>query len=225
MDRADISASRILIVDDQNANVLLLQRVLQHAGYKNYQAITDSCQFLDAFRTFQPDLILLDLMMPKMDGYAVIKQLNGWVPDGVYLPILVITADMSRTARQKALSLGAKDFLAKPIDTTEATLRINNLLITRLLYRQLVGRNGCRVSQASSSKERVDSALKKLECVAAQGQVLANDLKYVRSELMLAAALLERLLDDASADLRSDPFSSAPALAEATCDAPSDRRV
>jgi CheY-like chemotaxis protein len=74
---------------------------------------------------------LLNLMMPKLDGYALIKQLNGWIPDSAYLPILVVTADTSRSARQKALSLGAKDFLTKPIDTAEATLRAYNLLLTR----------------------------------------------------------------------------------------------
>src|SRR5580704_6704933 len=116
MDREVILSSRILIVDDQEANVLLLERLLQHAGYRNLLSLTDSRELLDQFRLHQPDLILLDLMMPKMDGYAVLKQLTGWLPSGAYLPILVVTADASRTARQKALSLGAKDFLTKPID-------------------------------------------------------------------------------------------------------------
>src|SRR5580698_9814791 len=107
MNREVISCSRILIVDDNQSNLLLLERVLQQAGYKHYKSLSDSRQFLDEFRIFQPDLILLDLMMPKLDGYALIKQLNGWIPDSAYLPILVVTADMSRSARQKALSLGA----------------------------------------------------------------------------------------------------------------------
>src|SRR5712671_4286244 len=129
--------SRILIVDDQPANVLLLERILQQAGYQHYSSITDSRQTLDRFRTFQPDLLLLDLMMPQMDGFAVMTQLRGWIPSEEYLPVLVITADASRTAKQKALTLGAKDFLTKPIDATEVVLRVYNLLETRWLHRKI----------------------------------------------------------------------------------------
>src|SRR5580658_1131219 len=180
MDRDVISASRILILDDQEANVLLLERLLQHAGYKNYLSLTDSRELLDQFRLFQPDLILLDLMMPKMDGYAVLKQLTGWLPSGAYLPILVITADISRTARQKALSLGAKDFLTKPIDAAEATLRIYNLLLTRWLYRQMDARSKRAMEQAGESKRRIEAAQEELEQLAAGEPGLAHHLAGLR---------------------------------------------
>src|ERR1700683_1311123 len=98
MDRDLINTSRIMIVDDQEPNVLLLERLLQHAGYKNYLSLTDARELLAQFRLFQPDLILLDLMMPKMDGYAVMKQLAGWLPSGSYIPILGITGDGSQAA-------------------------------------------------------------------------------------------------------------------------------
>jgi CheY-like chemotaxis protein len=191
MNREVISCSRILIVDDNQSNLLLLERVLQQAGYKHYKSLSDSRQFLDEFRIFQPDLILLDLMMPKLDGYALIKQLNGWIPDSAYLPILVVTADMSRSARQKALSLGAKDFLTKPIDTVEATLRVYNLLLTRWLYRQMESKNQFSIAQASLAKVRLQAALLELDQVTAKGQAKATDLVRLRSELTQAMEAME----------------------------------
>jgi PleD family two-component response regulator len=196
MDRDVISSSRILIVDDQEPNVLLLERLLQHAGYKNYQSLTDSRELLDQFRLFQPDLILLDLMMPKLDGYAVMKQLAGWLPSGAYLPILVITADVSKAARQKALSLGAKDFLTKPIDAMEATQRVHNLLHTRWLYRQMeVKRQQC-VEQAIESKKRVETGLRELEELAAALPDLEGSLAMLRVHLRRALESLTKLEND-----------------------------
>jgi PleD family two-component response regulator len=126
--------SHILIVDDQEANVMLLERLLQTAGYTTFLSTTDPRQVLPMFGKFQPDLILLDLMMPHLDGYAVMQQIGPRVPEGEYLPILVLTAEVNAEAKQKALTTGAKDFLNKPIDATEVLLRIRNLLETRHLH-------------------------------------------------------------------------------------------
>jgi len=126
--------SHILIVDDQEANVMLLERLLQTAGYTTFLSTTDPRQVLPMFGKFQPDLILLDLMMPHLDGYAVMQQIGPRVPEGEYLPILVLTAEVNAEAKQKALTMGAKDFLNKPIDATEVLLRIRNLLETRHLH-------------------------------------------------------------------------------------------
>lgn len=211
MDKDVIATSRILIVDDQEANVLLLERVLQHAGYKNYLSLTDSRELLDQFRLFRPDLILLDLMMPKLDGYAIMKQLAGWLPSGVYLPILVITADVSKVARQKALSLGARDFLTKPIDTSEATLRIYNLLLTRHLYRQMDSRNRRYVEQAADSNRRIEEALASLDLLAAPGSGLPQSLVGLRRELRDVAKVLADLAVDGAA-VPTPPVQDAPAL-------------
>jgi DNA-binding response OmpR family regulator len=210
MDREIILRSRILIVDDNQANVLLLERVLQQAGYKNYVSLTDSRQFLDQFRMFQPDLILLDLMMPKLDGYALIKQLNGWIPDTAYLPILVVTADTSRSARQKALTLGAKDFLTKPIDTAEATLRVYNLLLTRCLYRQMESKNQFSAAQASLTRVRLQAVLLELDQVTAKGQAKAADIMRLRSQLTQAMDAAEAR--DSNGTGGSPSISSLPAV-------------
>jgi putative two-component system response regulator len=191
IDRKLLADSRILIVDDNAANVTLLERVLQMAGYRNYTAVTDSREVLERFRAWHPDLILLDLMMPHMDGYAVLRQLGGWVPDRVYLPILVITADTTPTARKRAMELGAKDFLTKPIDTLEATLRINNLLTTRWLYNQMESRDQVLLAQAAATRQKLESSLKELDRIMAEGG--SNDLSLLRYELLEAAAALGKL--------------------------------
>ncbi len=137
MDKEIIRASRILIVDDQPANVTLLKQALQTAGYLYMVGVTDSRETLRAFSDFQPDLVVIDLRMPHVDGFALLKQLRSRVPASNFLPVLVLTADNSRKAKQEALALGAKDFLTKPIDIAEALLRIYNLLETRWLYNEL----------------------------------------------------------------------------------------
>ncbi|MCB9136488.1 MAG: response regulator [Anaerolineales bacterium] len=133
--------SRILIVDDQERNVMLLRAILDDNGYKNLYTITDSRKVISMVRDVQPDLILLDLMMPYLDGYTIMEQLHTLLPADQFLPILVLTADIRPEAKQRALSMGAKDFLTKPFDQIEVLLRIRNLLETRHLYTQLQNQN------------------------------------------------------------------------------------
>lgn len=136
-----LTAARILIVDDQPSNVLLLEGILQEEDYTAYQSITDSRKVLSAFLDYQPDLILLDLQMPYLDGFEIMKQLRGRVPRGTFLPILVLTADITPETKRQALAEGATDFLSKPFDATEVILRIRNLLQTRALHLQLQNQN------------------------------------------------------------------------------------
>jgi DNA-binding response OmpR family regulator len=116
---------------------LLLERILQAGGYTNLTKTTDPRKVLEFFTVYKPDLILLDLMMPQLDGLALLIQLRSRIPENTYLPIMVLTADVTSKAKQQALSLGAKDFLTKPFDTTEVLLRVYNLLETRWLSVQL----------------------------------------------------------------------------------------
>jgi PleD family two-component response regulator len=137
MNETDILNTKILIVDDAEANLKLLEDLLTREGFHQIISTSDSTRALDLFIAFQPDLILLDLMMPELDGYAVLEILSRHIPKDEYLPVLVLTADATIVAKRKALALGAKDFLTKPFDTIEAMLRVWNLLETRVLYRQL----------------------------------------------------------------------------------------
>jgi len=141
MTEAEILNAKILIIDDADANLRLLEALLSKEGFTQVISTSDSTQTLSLFTAFEPDLILLDLMMPELDGYEVLELLSRHIPEDSYLPILVLTADTTITARRKALSLGAKDFLSKPFDTIEAMLRVWNLLETRMLYKKL-RRNG-----------------------------------------------------------------------------------
>src|ERR1700752_93638 len=130
MGKTDPSQARILVVDDEPANVRLLERMLAEGGCRQGQAL---------YGELQPDLIRLDLMMPPLDGVAVIRQLQ--IPDDVFLPVLILTADATAEAKKRALEAGAKDFLTKPFDRLEVLLRIRNLLDTRALYLDLERHN------------------------------------------------------------------------------------
>ena len=131
---ADILKGKILIVDDQPANVQLLEQMLRSVGYVSVSTTTDPRAVHDLHLKQRYDLILLDLQMPGMDGFQVMEDLKTIEPDN-YLPVLVITSHAEYKLR--ALSSGAKDFINKPIDLLEAQVRIHNLLEVRLLYKQL----------------------------------------------------------------------------------------
>ena len=132
-----ITRARILIVDDQAPNVRLLERLLTSAGYHRLYSTTVPEQVAQLVNHVSPDLILLDLHRPGLDGFGVMEQLRPRLNEERYLPVLVVTADLSVEVRQRALGAGARDFLNKPFDAVEALLRIRNLLTTRFLYLQL----------------------------------------------------------------------------------------
>jgi CheY-like chemotaxis protein/nitrogen-specific signal transduction histidine kinase len=168
MTSVDLGKARILVVDDEPANVRLLERMLAEAGYRQVRSTTDSRQVQALYREWAPDLILLDLMMPHLDGIAVIRELA--IPGDVFLPVLVLTADATAEARQRALEAGAKDFLTKPFDRLEVLLRIKNLLDTRALYLELERHNR---SLERVVEERTQRLLQS-EKVATMGSLLAG---------------------------------------------------
>lgn len=137
MNRDDVLASRILLVDDEDANLRLLEDLLAREGFHQVVATTDAERVTDLVRAFAPDLVLLDLKMPHMDGYAVLEALGRTLDPRDFLPVIVLTADPSRSARHRALGLGAKDYLTKPFDPFEVALRVWNALETRLLFKEL----------------------------------------------------------------------------------------
>ena len=150
---ANLTDSRILIVDDQTDNLRVLATVLDFAGYVNVNCLNDSRNILPIFREFQPDLILLDLHMPHVDGLAAMDQLATAIPNDDYLPVLVLTGDSTSEAKQKALSHGAHDFLSKPLNRTEVQLRVKNLLQTRHLHLQLKAQNASLEQQVRERTE------------------------------------------------------------------------
>ena len=155
---SDILAARILIVDDQDANVQLLEQLLQETGYENVTASTHPTEVAGLHHDHAFDLILLDLNMPVMNGFEVMHALAA---DGgeQYLPVIALTADPGHKLR--ALQAGAKDFISKPFDLVEVKTRIYNMLEVRLLYKRLSHDNRTleeqvklRTAELSQSEER-----------------------------------------------------------------------
>lgn len=136
-----LSEARVLIVDDRETDVRLLERILGRGGYTNITSITDSREFSSVFNEIEPDIILLDLTMPHLDGFAVLNILRSQVEEGTYLPVLILTSVDTTEAMWRSFSNGAKDFVAKPFNAQEVLLRVKNLLETRQLYLQVQGQN------------------------------------------------------------------------------------
>jgi putative two-component system response regulator len=154
--------ARIFLLDDNETNLAFLSKLLRKVGYQNLILETDPAKAVSIVASQRPDLIITDLHMPGMSGYEVIERLRA-LPAKSYLPILVFTADSGGEARQRALRLGATDFLTKPGDATEITLRVRNFLEMRALHLEL--------EQYSGELERkVEERTRKLE--AAQIEIV-----------------------------------------------------
>jgi len=131
---SDILRGKILIVDDQESNIILIERMLRNAGYLFISSTLDPRKVVDLYRTNRYDLILLDIQMPDMDGFAVMDSLRKIAADD-YPQILVITAESHH--KQRALHSGAKDFVSKPFELIEVLTRVHNMLEVRLLQKEL----------------------------------------------------------------------------------------
>ena len=166
----EVTDGRILIVDDEPSNVRLLERILSDAGWKDVRSTTDSRAAAALHAEFRSDLVLLDLMMPYLDGVAVMKALRSTIADGEFLPIVVLTADATADAKRRALDAGTTDFLTKPFDRMEIVLRIKNLLQTRRLYLEREEQNR---SLEATVRERTEQLLQS-EKVATMGSLLAG---------------------------------------------------
>ena len=128
---------RILAVDDEDSNLLLLERILERDGYTQVAVTKDPTRVLQLFAETRPDLVLLDLHMPEMDGFELMDRLNTVVGDGPGVPFLVLTADATAETKRRALAAGARDFLTKPLDQIELLLRVRNLLQVQHLQGRL----------------------------------------------------------------------------------------
>lgn len=172
----------ILVVDDQEANVRLLERILAGDGHAAVRSTTDPRRVEAMIAEECPDLVLLDLHMPHLDGFALLERLEPIRREEGYLPVLVLTADVDPAARRRALELGASDFVTKPFDAAEVVLRCRNLLRTRQLYRKV----------AAQERSLAD------ELVAQSGA-----LRDAREAHRLVLGALDRLHDGADLETRA----------------------
>lgn len=203
--------ARVLVVDDESANVRLLARLLEGADYENVSTTTDPHEALRLAETFDPDVVLLDLLMPRLDGVEVIRRLRASLPPNTFLPIIVLTADVTPEAKRRALDAGADDFLTKPFEPDEVLLRVRNLLRTRALTQDLERARGTlerrveeRTAALANSLERVrvgDEIRRRLlsHLVRAQEeerQLIAGDIHDDSVQVMTAVSIRLQLLRD-----------------------------
>ena len=168
-----MSEPLILIIDDEPANVFLLESVIGRLSRYRTHGTTDPRQALGLARELRPDLILLDLSMPHVDGFAVMEGIRAAQEPGTYLPILVLTADITPHPRRRALASGANDFLTKPFENEEVMLRCKNLLETRALHLALQNQNNVLEDTVRQRTQDLEKAL--VELRAAQQQQVQQE--------------------------------------------------
>src|ERR1700693_5983959 len=185
--------SKILIIDDEEVNVRLLKRILQHGGFENLSSTTDSRLTVALFQDVRPDLILTDWLMPHLDGYALVGQLRQLIGPDDYLPIVVLTADGTPQAKRQALTVGATDFLTKPIDALEVTLRVGNLLKARWAHLKIREQN-------AALEETVHRRTRDLEQTVAELRQSSAELEAARES---ATRYKSEFLDNISHEIRT----------------------
>ncbi|MCA9839899.1 MAG: response regulator [Trueperaceae bacterium] len=153
-----IKKAKILIVDDQTPNLVLMERVLKAYDFNNVETTADTNYALELYKEEQPDLLILDLHMPQKNGFAMLESIAAIHAKDDYCPILILTADVNVEAKKQALSLGATDFINKPFDMNEVILRIHNLLHTRILFNQMDRLVQARTQQLKTSFRIVERA-------------------------------------------------------------------
>jgi response regulator RpfG family c-di-GMP phosphodiesterase len=166
----------ILAVDDEEANLLLLRRVLERAGYTQVVTTGDPAEVPARFLEVRPALVVLDLHMPGVDGFELMRRLGPLTGDGANVPYLVLTADATDETKRRALSVGARDFLSKPFDQVELLLRVRNLLHVQLLQARLQERNATLEEEVAERTQDLERArLEILERLAVAAEYRDDD--------------------------------------------------
>ncbi len=198
---------RVLVVDDEPVNVALLEDLLQISGYSQVRSTSNPRQVRALCEEWHPDVILLDLNMPLLDGFGVMRELQTFIKPEDFLPILVLTADISVETKRRSLSVGATDFLTKPFDQIEVLLRIKNLLRTRHQHLQLNDQKGllseCVRERTAELSQTLDQLRETKEQMIQQGRLsalgsmtagIAHDFNNVLSLILGYSEMLMRSL-------------------------------
>jgi putative two-component system response regulator len=160
MERLDepLLGLQILAVDDEASNLLLLRRMLERAGYTRVATEADPFRAIQRFVELRPALVLLDLLMPGMDGLELMERLAPVAGGRSGIPFLVLTADATEETKRRALSSGAREFLTKPFSRSELLLRVRNLLEVQLLHEQLREHNAILERKLGERTRELDQA-------------------------------------------------------------------
>src|ERR1041384_2378534 len=191
---SDILNASCLIVDDKEATVLLLEQLLRGAGYARIASTMDPKAVCALHRDNHYDLILLDLQMPGMDGFAVMEGLKAVEPDG-YIPVRALSARPGH--KRRAREAGAKDFVSKPFDLAEVLLRVHNLLEVRLLNQQIEDENALLEQTVRKRTEEIEQLKNRFqaESICLQQEI---DREFNFGEIIGRSAALEQELNSRS---------------------------
>jgi signal transduction histidine kinase len=211
--------SLILVVDDDPASLRLTQQILLAAGYWNIHLFADPSEMLHEVDPLKVDLIISDLQMPEIDGFQLLMTIRDTVPVGEFLPVLVITADASTETKRRALLLGADDFLTKPIDVVEMTLRVKHLLQLRSLHTALSTSRQVLEDQVAERTSDLETALERLESlIKAKDVFLASVSHELRTPLTAVLGFANELASNRGDIGREEAASVAQLIAEQAAD-------
>lgn len=192
MTEQNIKASSIFLVDDEQANLKLLDKILRSNGFQNLTLIQDPRSVVEQYQVMQPDLILLDINMPHMDGFNVMNKLRE-TQEHLLVPIIVLTAQNSRDVMIRALSAGARDFISKPFDRTALLMRVEIQLEVQLAHRILNNQNAVLEKLVQERTEMLNST--RLEIVRRLGRAAEyrdNETGFHILRMSQVSALLAR---------------------------------
>jgi signal transduction histidine kinase len=202
-----LQRTKILIVDDESAEVQLLERILRRVRIQNFRSTTDSREALAVFQEFRPDLVLIDWLMANVNGRSMVEQMRDIIPEGGFIPIIVLIADVTSGTRQLALAAGANELITKPIDACEVVLRIANMVQVRSAHLKLyeqkqvleetVRQRALHLKEALEALRTSEQSLAKTQRLSAVGTMASGIAHDFNNALMLIMGSGEILLSDA----------------------------
>ncbi len=202
-----LQRTKILIVDDESSEVQLLERILRRVRIQNFRSTTDSREALAVFQEFRPDLVLIDWLMANVNGRSMVEQMRDIIPEGGFIPIIVLIADVTSGTRQLALAAGANELITKPIDACEVVLRIANMVQVRSAHLKLyeqkqvleetVRQRALHLKEALEALRTSEQSLAKTQRLSAVGTMASGIAHDFNNALMLIMGSGEILLSDA----------------------------
>jgi len=197
-----ITASSIMVVDDHEPSLRFLKFILDSAGYRDVRCITDAQRVLPACLERRPDLVLLDINAPHLGGLTLMKRILEQASDDLYFPVLVATADLASDAKLKALLIGAKDFVAKPLDAAELLLRVNTLLQTRALYKRIETDNRALEGKVDErTRELADAQVEILHRLAVAAEYRDDESGQHAERVGILSAMLAQAIGQPSCEV------------------------
>jgi signal transduction histidine kinase len=214
-----VNDSYIVVVDDDPASLSLMEQVLTLDGYRRLSLTSDPRQVKDFFARREPDLVILDLHMPHIDGFELLERLSRLIRRDSFVPFLMLTADVSDHTRRQALKVGATDFLTKPIDLAELSLRVGRLLQTRHLTLQLAHERAMLATVVADQTEELRTANLELQhLVRAKDEFVASVSHELRTPLTAVVGFARELAETPERFTPAEVADMIRTIADQSCD-------